>query len=63
MGVFSFGDFIASVFFLDFGGQKSKKIAFLDFLFWAPSGFLSGLGGFWGVNQWISGTFIQFLGQ
>ena len=37
-------------FFLDFGGQKSKKIAFLDFLFSVPIGFLSGFGGFWGLN-------------
>ena len=30
---------------------KSKKIAFSDFRFWAPSEFLSGLAGFWGLSS------------
>ena len=37
-------------FFFGFWSQKSKKTAFLDFLFWTPSGFLSVLGGFWGLK-------------
>ena len=56
-GRFSFVNFIASVFFLDFrtqvvvfGGQKSKNF---DFFFWVPNGFLGGLGVVWGLYKWI----------
>ena len=44
-------DFVLEKFRVFWGGvvfrQKSKKIAFSDFRFWAPKGFVSGLDGSW----------------